>query len=401
MLPESVSATLSRSNISVLSNNFTDESYWEFLKSQFSLLEGMRYFNNGSLGPSPEYVIDRTEKYRRTLDAYPSKYMWGGWNDEKEDVRKLIATLLGADKEEIAIIHNTSEGMNIFSRSFNLREGDEVILADHEHRTGVAPFEYFCQGRGVKLIRPVLPVLPESGEELLDVYRRAITPRTKLISMVHMTNTNGMILPVKEVSALAHSKGIMVCVDAAQSVGHIKTDVKELGCDFIAASGHKWLWGPKGTGILYAARDKQHLLSPLMVSQNWSDTSIRMFEDYNTRNLPELLGLGTAIDFNNIIGTGKKEQRIYELKRYFRSMIEGQKKFILKTPAPDDLSAGIQVVEIEGIDVVKAASQLFDKFNIDCRPMTGHQLNALRISLSPFNTMEDVDYLVSSLNSLS
>ena len=138
-----------------------------------------------------------------------------------------------------------------------------------------------------------------------------------------------------------------------------------------------------------------------MVSQNWSDTSIRMFEDYNTRNLPELLGLGTAIDFNNIIGTGKKEQRIYELKRYFRSMIEGQKKFILKTPAPDDLSAGIQVVEIEGIDVVKAASQLFDKFNIDCRPMTGHQLNALRISLSPFNTMEDVDYLVSSLNSLS
>ncbi|MEE4114689.1 MAG: aminotransferase class V-fold PLP-dependent enzyme, partial [Marinilabiliaceae bacterium] len=358
MLPESVSATRSGSNISILSNNFTDESYWEFLKSQFSLLEGMRYFNNGSLGPSPEYVIDRTEKYRRTLDGYPSKYMWGGWNGEKEDVRKLIATLLGADKEEIAIIHNTSEGMNIFARSFNLREGDEVILADHEHRTGVAPFEYFCQGRGVKLIRPVLPVLPESGEELFDVYRRAITPRTKLISMVHMTNTNGMILPVKEVSALAHSKGIMVCVDAAQSVGHIKTDVKELGCDFIAASGHKWLWGPKGTGILYAARDKQHLLSPLMVSQNWSDTSIRMFEDYNTRNLPELLGLGTAIDFNNIIGTGKKEQRIYELKRYFRSMIEGQKKFILKTPAPDDLSAGIQVVEIEGIDVVKAASQL-------------------------------------------
>ena len=93
--------------------------------------------------------------------------MWGGWNGEKEDVRKLLAILLGADKEEIAIIHNTSEGMNIFARSFNLREGDEVILADHEHRTGVAPFEYFCQGRGVKLIRPVLPVLPESGEETL------------------------------------------------------------------------------------------------------------------------------------------------------------------------------------------------------------------------------------------
>ena len=401
ILPESISASERDINSIILSESIQGESYWEFLKSQFSLLEGMRYFNNGSLGPSPEYVIDRTEKFRRILDAYPSKYMWGGWNKEKEDVRKEIAALLGANEEEIAIIHNTSEGMNLFAHSFNLQAGDEVILADHEHRTGVAPFVFYCESRGVKLVRPVLPILPGSKEELVDVYRKAITPRTKLISMVHMTNTNGMILPVKEVSELAHKNGIPVCVDAAQSVGHIKTDINELGCDFIAASGHKWLWGPKGTGILYASKEKQHLLNPLMVSQNWETAGIRMFEDYNTRNLPEVLGLGTAIDFNNIIGFEKKEQRIYELKGYFRSQIEDKERYILKTPAPDDLSAGIQVVEISGVEVMNAASQLIDKFHIDCRPMTGHKLNALRISLSPFNTKKDVDYLVSSLNSIN
>lgn len=381
--------------------SYDDESYWEFVKSQFSLMDGLHYFNNGSLGPSPEYVIDRTEKNRRLLDSFPSKYMWGGWSDEKEEVRKKIAEFIGADSEEIAIIHNTSEGMNLFAQSFNLVKGDEIILADHEHRTGVAPFQYYCESRGIKLVRPVLPILPETKEEFVDIYRKAITKRTKLISMVHMTNTNGMILPVKEVSDIAHEKGINVCVDAAQCIGHIRTDVKDMDCDFYVASGHKWLWGPKGTGILYAKKNKQHLLKPLMVSSNWNDLNIRMFEDYNTRNLPDVLGLGSAVDFNNIIGQEKKEMRIYQLKRYFRELVTEDKRIRIKTPGADDLSAGIQVIEIVGVDVKHAAKQLIDSYNIDCRPMTGHNLNALRISLSVFNTLEDINYLCSSLKSIS
>ncbi len=388
-------------NVEMLSYSGTDESYWEFLKSQFSLRDGLFYFNNGSLGPSPEYVIDRTEKFRRTLDSFPSKFMWGGWNAEKEVVRKSIADYLSADPETIALIHNTSEGMNLFARSFDLKAGDEIILADHEHRTGVAPFEYYCELRGVKLIRPVLPILPSSEEEILDIYRKSITKRTKLISMVHMTNTNGMILPVKQVSELAHQRDINVCVDAAQTIGMIRTDINDLGCDFYAASGHKWLWGPKGTGILYAAKPKQSLLKPLMVSNNWNEINIRMFEDYNTRNLPELLGLGAAVDFNNIIGQEKKELRIFELKHYFRSKMAEDKSFIFKTPLSDKLSAGLQVVEVAGKDVNEAAKYLIEDHNIDCRPMTSHKLNALRISLSPFNTLRDIDLLIDALRSFA
>lgn len=385
----------------LLKSDSKNESYWEFLKSQFSLEENLVYFNNGSLGPSPEYVIDRTEKYRRILDSFPSRYMWGGWNTEKENVRKAIAKYLSADPETIALIHNTSEGMNLFANSFKLKAGDEIILADHEHRTGVAPFEYYCKSRGVKLIRPVLPVLPSSEDEIIDIYRKCITKRTRLISMVHMTNTNGMILPVKQVSEIAHAREIFVCVDAAQTLGMIKTDISDLGCDFYAASGHKWIWGPKGTGILYAAKSRQELLKPLMVSNNWDEVNIRMFEDYNTRNLPELLGLGSAIEFNNIIGQEKKEARIYELKHYFRSSMADDSRFIFKTPLPDRLSAGLQVVEIAGKDVNSAAKYLIDNHNIDCRPMTSHKLNALRISLSPFITLKDVDILVDALRSFS
>lgn len=385
----------------IFDSSGSDESYWEFLKSQFSLKEGLLYFNNGSLGPSPEYVIDRNEKFRRLLDSFPSKYMWGGWNDDKEDVRKSVAKYLSVDPETIGLIHNTSEGMNLFARSFNLKAGDEVILADHEHKTGVAPFKYYCESRGVKLVRPVLPVLPSSEEEIVDIYRKAITKRTRLISMVHMTNTNGMILPVKKVSEVAHKQEIHVCVDAAQTISMIRTDLNDLGCDFYAASGHKWMWGPKGTGILYAVKSKQHLLKPLMVSNNWEERSIRMFEDYNTRNLPELLGLGAAVEFNNIIGQEKKEKRIFELKHYFREKMNDDARFIFKTPLADNLSAGIQVVEVAGKNVNKAAAFLIEKHNIDCRPMTSHKLNALRISLSPFNTIADIDILIDALRSFA
>lgn len=374
-----------------------EEEWWRVVKSQFPLEDKLLYFNNGSLGPSPDYVINNTELFRRMLDAFPSKYMWGGWSADKERVRSLIAGYFSADSEEIAVTHNTTEGMNLFARSFDLKEGDEIILADHEHPTGVSPYEYFCRPLGIKLVRPVLPLLPESPEEITDVYRRAITGRTRLISMVHMTNTNGMILPVKQVSELAHNNNIIVCVDGAQSAGMFRVDLPELGCDFYAASGHKWLFGPKGTGILFARKEKRHLLKPLMVSSNWNRSDIRMFEDYNTRNLPEYLGLGSAIEFNNLLMQDRKQERIYALKRYFRGFIEDDRRFRFVTPASDLLSAGIQVVEIEGKSAVDAGKFLTDRYSIDCRPMSTNGLNALRISLSVFNTMEDIDILVKGL----
>lgn len=374
-----------------------DEEWWRLVKSQFPLEENLLYFNNGSLGPSPESVVRATEQYRRTLDGFPSKYMWGGWSNDKERVRSLISKYFSAGSEDIAITHNTTEGMNLFARSFNLKAGDEIILADHEHPTGVNPYDYFCKPLGVKLVRPVLPLTPESPGQLTDVYRKAITGRTRLISMVHMTNTNGMILPVKEVSELAHKSDILVCVDGAQSAGMIRIDLPDLGCDFFAASGHKWLFGPKGTGILYAREEKRDMLKPLMVSGNWSGSDIRMFEDYNTRNLPEVLGLGSALEFNNMLGQDRKQERIYSLKRYFRSFLEDDRRFRIVTPASDALSAGIQVVEISGKRAVDAGKYLADNFHIDCRPMSSNGLNALRISLSVFNTRDDVDVLIKGL----
>ena len=215
--------------------------------------------------------------------------------------------------------------------------------------------------------------------------------------MCHIVNTNGMMLPVKEVSEIAKKKGILVAVDGAQSAGMIRINLHELGCDFYTASAHKWLFAPKGTGIFYAKESSQQFLKPLIVCRGYGDQSIRRLENYNTRNLPEVLGLGAAIDYHNSIGSNKIHERTFELKDYFRKAIQKFDYFKLKSPYSNELSAGIQVVELIGKDVGQVKGKLFDSYGIDCRPMRNFELNAVRISLSIFNTKKEIDYLVGAL----
>ena len=373
------------------------EAFWEAFKERFVFDKGLRYFNNASLGPSPIPVQQATTNFRATLDAFPSKYMWGGWSDEKEIVRKKVAAVFAVSPEEIAITHNTTEGMNLIARSFDLQAGDEIILADHEHPSGTIPWEVWQESKGIKIIRPTLPLLPQTVDEVVAVYKKAITPRTKVISMCHIVNTNGMILPVKEVSAMAHQHDIVVAVDGAQSSGMLAIDLHDLECDFYVASAHKWFFSPKGISVFYAKEASQKYLKPLMVARGHTDNSIRRLENYNTRNLPEYLGLGAAIDFHNEIGKQKIADRYYELKTYFLSKIDAQPNLISKTPKNDSLSCAIQTVEVLGKDVRDVKQQLFDNYSIDTRPMTTFDLNGVRVSLGIFLTKKDIDYLVEAL----
>jgi len=206
-----------------------------------------------------------------------------------------------------------------------------------------------------------------------------------------------MILPVKEVSEMAHKRGIFVAVDGAQSAGMFGINLADLGCDFYAASSHKWLFSP----IFYAKKKSQSYLKPLMVARGHKDTSIRRLENYNTRNLPEVLGLGASVAFHHKIGAARIHNRTFALKNYFRKKIEGNPKFRLKTPKDDSLSAAIQVVEILGKEVREVKQELWDTYGIDCRPMTGFGLNALRFSFAIYITKEDIDYLVNALEELA
>ena len=253
-------------NSSSLSNlTQRKEAFWEKVKKEFVFADKLRYFNNASLGSSPIIVRKATNEFRETLDLFPSKYMWGGWKDDIEKTRQAVADFFSVSNEEIALTHNTTEGMSLIAKSMDLNAGDEVILVNHEHTSGVVPWEVWQETKGIVLIRPEVPNLPKNKEELIAIYKKAITPKTKVISMCHMVNTNGMILPVKEVSQMAQKKGILVAVDGAQTAGMYTIDLHDLECDFYTASTHKWMFSPKGVGIFYAKKESQHILKPLIV----------------------------------------------------------------------------------------------------------------------------------------
>lgn len=382
-------------------SNPDEEAYWETIKSHFNFADRLHYFNNGSLGACPKPIREATTAFRNTLDDFPSKYMWGGWEDEKESTRKKVAEVFSVSEEEIALIHNTTEGMNLIARSLDLIPGDEVILSDHDHTSAVAPWTVWQESKGIKLVRPVLPILPSSIEEIVAIYKAAITPKTKVLNLCHIVNTNGMMMPLKELTAMAKQRGILVAIDGAQGAGMVQTDLKAIGCDFYTVSAHKWLFSPKGIGIFYAKKESQSLLQPLMVAKGYKDESIRRLENYNTRNLPELLGLGAAIDYRNTIGGKAIHERTYALKDYFLEQIKNNPNLICKTPALDALSAGIQVVEVKDKDVIDVKTTLFEDFDIDSRPMSKYGLNAVRLSFAIFITKKDIDRLVAALTTIA
>ena len=394
-------ATPLQAALTDLKSTDTSEAFWETVQSQFRFAEGLTYFNNGSLGACPKPIREATLNFRDILDDFPSKYMWGGWKAEIEEVRKKTAALFSVSEEEIALIHNTTEGMNLIASSMDLNAGDEIISADHEHTSAVNPWKYWQASKGIKLVSPILPMLPKSVEEIVDSYRKAITPNTKVISICHLVNTNGMILPLKEVTKMAHEQGILVAIDGAQATGMFTIDLKDIDCDFYTVSAHKWLFSPKGVGIFYAKQESQKHLKPLIVARGYEDTSIRRLENYNTRNLPEVLGLGAALDFRDSIGAQKIQDRTYDLKHYFRDKIKNNTKLVLKTPALDSLSAGIQVVEILGKDVKEVKNRLFDDYGIDSRPMSTFGLNAVRLSFAIFITKKQIDTLVVALETIA
>ncbi|MEM6805864.1 MAG: aminotransferase class V-fold PLP-dependent enzyme [Bacteroidota bacterium] len=374
-----------------------DEAYWESIRQEFPFENDLVYFNTGSLGPCPDFISKATNAFRATLDGFPSKYMWGGWYTEIEKVRGKAASLLNVSPEEIALVHNTTEGMNLIASSMKLKRGDEVILCDHEHMSSLAPWKYWQESKGIKLVRPKLPALTEDKEEIVEMYRKAITSKTKVISLVHISNQNGIVLPIKEISEMAHEKGVLVAVDGAQGIGAVDVDLADLGCDFYANSAHKWLFAPKGIGIFYAKKKQQKLLKPLIVARGYKGKTIRRFENYNTRNLPELLGLGAALDYRAKIGHEKIIARHYELKKYLRETVKGPKVH-LKSADNDELSGPIQAIAPIGFYPSEVKKFLFENYKIDCRPMAVKNLFILRLSCSICISKKDIDTLLEGLD---
>lgn len=383
----------------------TIDGPWREVRAQFPLDPGLSYFNTGGLGPSPYPVLETVNRHTLALERISEP-----GHELVAQVRRGACEFLHCEEDELAITRNTTEGMNTVARGLPFRPGDEVLLTTHEHPGGAMPWFALARDSGI-VVRTFEP--GSGGDDTLERVRASVTPRTRVVSVSHITCTTGMVLPVRQIAALCRDRGVLSVIDGAQAVGMIPVDVHDLGCDFYATSGHKWLLGPKGTGLLYVRREMLDVWRATFVGA-YSDEEFHLDRgifrplaaaravEYGTRNTALILGLGAAIDFIRDLGIERIARRGRELCAYLTKRLEALQEVAILTPTDAAASGSIVTFRVPRPDFEpwEWANELKETHRIRVRPVGEHGLNALRVSTHMFNTFDDIDRLVAALGKM-
>src|SRR6266699_5801426 len=304
----------------------TDEDYWATIQNSFSVTRGIINLNNGGVSPSPRIVTEALVRYIWEQEDATAYTMWQILDPQSETIRTGLAELFGCDREEIAITRNASESLETLLLGMDLRSGDEILTTTQDYGRMLTTIRQREQREGVKLNLIKIPIPPKNIQEITGAFEQAITPRTRLIQIAHQINITGQITPVKAVCEMARARGIETIVDGAHSFAQFYFKQSDLGCDYFGTSLHKWLYAPKGTGMLYVKRDKIEKVWPLMAAESKQASDIRKFEEIGTHSAAPKLAIGEALVFHNGIGGKRKEARLRYLSRYWMNRLKAVPK---------------------------------------------------------------------------
>jgi cysteine desulfurase/selenocysteine lyase len=378
------------------------------------------YLDNGATTQKPNAVIDRVSRYYREENAniHRGVYLLSQVATEAyEAARRTVQRFLNAaDEREVIFTRGTTEAINLVASSYartTLKPGDEIILSNLEHHSNIVPWQIAAEATGATI--KVIPV-NDDGELLLDEYAKLLSGRTKIVAVNHVSNALGTINEVRTICNMARGVGAKVLVDGAQWVGHFKTDVREIGCDLYAFSGHK-LFGPTGIGVLWGRRELLEAMPPFMgggdmiESVTFEKTTYAQLPNKFEAGTPDIagaVGLGAAIDYLNAIGFDAFHDHEQRLLRYATEQLKqvpglriigtakkkaGVVSFVLEDPPLSAIDAGTRL-DREGIAVRTGhhcCQPLMDRFKV---PAT------VRASFAFYNTTQDVDALVAALRKI-
>jgi selenocysteine lyase/cysteine desulfurase len=375
-----------------------DEKSWREIAALYPVDRKILNFNHAGIGTSPRPVTDAYIQHIWSEEkAVPSTIF--SYGPQLEPVRQGLAKLFGADTEEIAITRNATESLNAILLGLPLKAGDEVLTTTLDYWAMLDALQQREQRDGVVVRKLKVPVPCEDLSQIVRIFEQAITPKTKLILVSHPINLNGQLFPIRDLSRMAHAKGIEVVVDAAQSFALAEYKLADLECDYLGTSLHKWLQAPKGSGMLYVKRDKIGKVWPLFASGGTRPKDdIRKFELYGTWS-ESILAIGDAIAFHNTLGFAAKEARHRYLTQRWVDAVKGTPGIRFHTAFGKTQSCGITCVEVEGVNSAALRNALLQKRGILTMDITRRtqEFKGIRISPSLANTIEEVDKLAEAL----
>jgi isopenicillin-N epimerase len=368
-----------------------DEDYWAVIQNSFTVTRGIINLNNGGVSPSPRIVTEALVRYTWQQEDATAYTMWQILEPQSETIRTGLAELFGCDREEIAITRNASESLEILLMGMDFKSGDEILTTTQDYPRMLTTLRQREKREGLKLKLIQIPIPPRNLNEITAAFEKGISDRTRLILMAHQVNITGQITPVKAVCDMARAKGIETIVDGAHSFAQFDFKQKDLGCDYFGTSLHKWLYAPKGTGLLYVKREKIAKIWPLMAAESKQATDIRKFEEIGTHSAAIRLAIGEALVFHNGIGGKRKEARLRYLSRYWMNRLKDVPKVKFNTSFDPNQSCAIANVQIEGTNPEAVAKYLFDKHHIFTVAIIHEEFQGLRITPNVYTTLGELD----------
>lgn len=375
------------------------EAYWNLIKREFPLDDSLLYFNAANVCPASRLVLDRYQQFLRDFHANPSFQNREKYVPMEDRLRVKIAKLLRVSADEIALTRNTSEGSNLVVRGLDLKAGDEVIITTHNHPSNNDSWKVRARRDDLTIVPVAVTVPAVSATALVESIRAALTSRTKVIAITHVTSTTGIRFPAKEIAALAKERGIWMHLDGAQSFGAIGVDLADIGCDSFAASAHKWPMGPLEAGLLYVKASRHKQLWPSIVTAGWSDTLVgaRKFEVFGQRDDARLVSFEAAIDFLALMDLTKVEARLAlltgRLKQEFSKLPGAQ----VRTNLEAGLSGGVVKVDFPKLDLKAVYDRLWNDHKVAIALTASGDSRGLRFSPHVYNTIAEVDRAVAAL----
>ncbi|HEY6263935.1 MAG TPA: aminotransferase class V-fold PLP-dependent enzyme [Candidatus Acidoferrum sp.] len=369
-----------------------EEAYWAELRKQFLIPADEVYLNNGTVGSSPmpvlRAVFDGYNETEKMAQSDPEDYpIWGygAWNEFRDP----LAEFVGCTRDEIALLRNATEANSYMANGLDLKPGDEVLMTDQEHPGGEQPWNLRAKRYGIVVKKIALPKPVPNTATVMNLFNDAITPRTRVLFFSHITTVTGVVLPSKELCALARSKGILSAVDGAHVIGMMRLNVREIGCDMYSSSPHKWLQAPKGNGFLYVRDEVIDRVWNTIVTAGWDDPKLRAerFQRIGSSNVPSLWGLRAAIQLANQIGMERIERRQRQTAdNILKEMVmRGAESWASPDPA---LRCAIVSVNVPSIQIMEIENWMWKTKKIRIR---GGAPSKIRLSTPYYLLRKDVD----------
>ena len=378
-----------------------DDAFWKKIRNQYILKPDYINLENGFYNFIPQPTLEKYIEHIRHINFHGSHYMRTVQRDNKKRMAAKLAEVAGCSPDELIITRNTTESLDLIIAGQDWKAGDEALMAIQDYGAMLDMFDQVSRRYGVVLNKVSIPNLPASDEEIVSLYEKAITPKTKLLMIPHMVNITGQILPVRKICDMAHSKGVEVMVDGAHAFAHIQYKISELDCDYYGTSLHKWMSVPLGAGFLFVKKEKIAKTWPLIGDGTKDLSDIRRLNHIGTHACATDLTIEDAIDFYNMIGAERKEKRLRYIQQYWTSRVKNIPKIIINTPTDDKRSCGIANVGIAGMTPADLAKRLMDEHKIFTVAIDTANVHGCRITPNVYTTVEELDAFVAALKKLA